>query len=495
MNFFKDKSNEDKLGILFFTIGLVFLLIISYIGLTRIGLWYDEIFSLGLVKLPFNEFIDLGIRDVHPLLYYFILKGFIKFFTFIDANVIGRIVSLIPFYLIAIFSFTKVRKNFGLLTAGLFTLCISSMPQLMFYGLEIRMYSWGLFFITASFIYSYEIIKESARKNWIILTILTICSAYTHYFSAVGSFSLYLMLFIYIIKNKKDLLKPWIISTIVSVLAFLPWLFIVKTQFSRISGKYWISPIGLKTIISYIYYVFSPIDTVVKGNEIVNPTILGTIFLISFISLIIFTLKRKKDLQVDYIMIGLIGFIIVPIIGISISLINTPLFHHRYMIPSLGMLWLSFSILLGKSYYKKEVFIPIIFIVLLVGIVGTVNLMHIQEIDVQKEIDTNTSFQSVISQGNIVFTDNFRYYFQLSTYIIKENHHLCWTSNIGENIKNALNDPGIQGEIDNGSKVYFVDTGESNYNECVNKGLELKKISQYTFDNNETYIIYEIKVK
>ena len=78
-------------------------------------------------------------------------------------------VSLIPFYLIFILSLTKIRKNFGMLASGIFCLLIISMPQMMLYAVEVRMYSWALFFVTASFIYSYEIIHDSSIKNWIIL--------------------------------------------------------------------------------------------------------------------------------------------------------------------------------------------------------------------------------------------------------------------------------------------------------------------------------------
>lgn len=152
LNNFKNNS-EDKLGIILFIIGLIFLIITSYIGLTKLGLWYDEFYSIAYSQLPISEMIGLGSKDVHPILYYLIYKVFVKIFTFLDVAVVGKIVSLIPIYLIGLLSITKVRKNFGYLTAGIFFLCITTMPQLMIYSVEIRMYSWALFFVTASFIY------------------------------------------------------------------------------------------------------------------------------------------------------------------------------------------------------------------------------------------------------------------------------------------------------------------------------------------------------
>ena len=116
MNF--KKNTEDKIGIIFFLIGLIYLLIMTYIGLTNLGVWYDEIYSMGISNLPLNEMFSLGTKDVHPLLYYLIFKVFIKLFgilNIVNLTLIGKVVSLIPFYLITLLSFTKVKKNFGIL--------------------------------------------------------------------------------------------------------------------------------------------------------------------------------------------------------------------------------------------------------------------------------------------------------------------------------------------------------------------------------------------
>ena len=41
---------------------------------------------------------------------------------------------------------TKIRKNFGWLTAGIFALCIVCMPQLMNFYTQLRMYSCCLLY-------------------------------------------------------------------------------------------------------------------------------------------------------------------------------------------------------------------------------------------------------------------------------------------------------------------------------------------------------------
>ena len=84
---FKNNSSEDNLGIILFIIGIIFLLITTYTGLSKIGLWYDELYSIAFSQLPISEMLLIGPKDVHPILYYLILKLFAKILTFLDIAV------------------------------------------------------------------------------------------------------------------------------------------------------------------------------------------------------------------------------------------------------------------------------------------------------------------------------------------------------------------------------------------------------------------------
>jgi len=484
----KNNSNKDNLGIFLFIIAIAFLIITTYTGLTKIGLWYDEFYSIAFSQLSLAEMFDLGSRDVHPLLYYLIFKAFIKILPFLDAAVVGKIVSLIPIYLTGILAILKVKKHFGWLTAGLFFLCITSMPQLMLYSVEIRMYSWGLLFVTASYIYLYEIIKNPNLKNWIILTVLTICSSYTHYFAAVASFGLYLILFIYLIGNNKQELKYFFASAIVSVLSFLPWAFVVLKQIATYNSDYWIAPITLNTIVSYFYFILSPAATFIQSNELVSPTVLGSVMLIIFIYLIYKSHNK-------YAIKGIIAFILVPVIGVAISQVLHPFFHQRFMILGLGCLWLAFAVLASELYDEnRKIFAVILCVVLLIGAVGCVNFINIQTQDaINTQIEYN-SLNKVVGSGNVIFNDFFPTYFEMQGYLLKNNHHLCFVNDVGTNIKNALTDPGIMGEIASGSKVYYIDGGHSNIKDVEASGLELKEIAFNQTIKNNTFKIYEIRV-
>lgn len=161
------------------------------------GVWEDEMFTLQLIKHPLSQMFYYMAHDVHPPLYYLVFK-FISKIAFTlnithDLKLIGRFVSLLPIYLIFITAITKIKKNFGWLVTGIFSLSVISMPQLMNYAVELRMYSLALFLITTCFVVSYEIINNvNNKKNWILLTVLSIAATYTHYYCVLGVFLIYL---------------------------------------------------------------------------------------------------------------------------------------------------------------------------------------------------------------------------------------------------------------------------------------------------------------
>lgn len=202
-------KKEDKIGISLYILGLLLLGITSYIASIYWIMGKRDILS-SIDDLSFSDMFTI-ISDVHPPLYYFIYKLCFKIaslFNFNNLKLIGRFVSILPFYLLFIIAATKIRKNFNWLTAGLFALTLISMPQMINYATELRMYSWSLFFVTTSFLVAYEIINnKNNTKNWIILTILTICSIYTHYYSAICSGLIYLFLLTCLIKNNKSEIK------------------------------------------------------------------------------------------------------------------------------------------------------------------------------------------------------------------------------------------------------------------------------------------------
>lgn len=400
-------KNDDKFGFLLFIISCLFLGITSYIAFTKIGVWEDEIFSIQIIQYSLPQMFNCIVSDVHPPLYYLIYKSIAKIFLLTNIttniNLIGRFVSILPFYLLFILALTKIRKNFNWLTTGIFTLAIISMPQMMNFATEIRMYSWGLFFLTASFVISYEILNNSSDiKNWILLTILTICSAYTHYYCAIGSFLIYLFLLIELLRDDFKV-KNWLISALIAIIAYIPWLNVVINQTNTILNNYWIPEITFKNLFYYVFFVFSPENKVIHGTEEPTVSLFGILLLFSILILISLHIKNKKSNI--YPIVGIMIPVSSVIIGILISVTVTPFFHMRYIIPVLGIFWLAISIILAQNFDKKYLFIPIIVIMLIASVMGCIHFYDNQIEKINSENDKRESISGLIKSGDILIIE------------------------------------------------------------------------------------------
>ena len=186
------KIDKDFFGKIFFILSILLLIYMLISPLFNNIIHVDEYWTNFLVKLPLMNGLDLTIWDVHPPLYYLILKFVLKTLTVLgidfDVIIASKIVSIIPFILILILSFTKIKREYGWLTAGLFALCMASVSEFFVLYLTIRMYSWAILFLLLSFIVFKDILDESKLRSWILLSIFTALGAYTHYFDLVIDF-------------------------------------------------------------------------------------------------------------------------------------------------------------------------------------------------------------------------------------------------------------------------------------------------------------------
>ena len=163
-------------------IGLIVLIAIAPLLLCfNSSLWFDEAYSVGIAKQPWENLFISTINDVHPILYYVLLK---IYSLICGTSVIAlRIFSVIPIVLLAVFSFVKIRKEFGNKVSFYFNLVLLLLSVTMHYGSQIRMYSLSMLFVTITAVYAYLAYKNNTKKDWVIFAIASICSAYTHYFA------------------------------------------------------------------------------------------------------------------------------------------------------------------------------------------------------------------------------------------------------------------------------------------------------------------------
>ena len=173
----KEYIKQNKWHILLILLGTIFIFIPAF----HTNIWFDESYSVGIVTHSFADIWKIGSYDVHPILYYWMLKVISLIFG--QNILVYRIFSALGIVVLGILGLTHIRKDFGKKTGLLFTFFSFFLPVILNYALEIRMYSWTIVFVTLMAIYLYRFIKQKNLKNIVLFGVFSIISCYMHYYA------------------------------------------------------------------------------------------------------------------------------------------------------------------------------------------------------------------------------------------------------------------------------------------------------------------------
>ncbi len=367
----KKGNIKDVLGLILL-LGSLFWLGKMFLACFSADIWYDEVFSVKMLSGSFREITRFTARDVHPPFYYWYLKAFVQAGGVIGGEltkentvILAKLASTLPMAGLWLLAATKIRKRFSLFTAGVFIFCVYTMPQLTAYGMEIRMYSLALFLVTLAFLFANDICVSKKKTAFLGLFIFGILVAYTHYFSCVGIAFLYLLLG-WIIRKDRSSMKRWLLCIGASFFAYLPWMGTLIKQFSAVRGSYWIPPLTWKAFPGCVKYIYLPSGGYPRLNfALAVLLILSTLVLAG---LLLWktagSLPKEEAKRAIFLGWGMLGGVILA--GVGLSILVSPLFVYRYMIPFLGSFWLVFALLLDKCN-KGTVWLTVLLLTLFMG--------------------------------------------------------------------------------------------------------------------------------
>lgn len=349
-------EKRDWLGILFFGAAILILLYMFISPLTNTIINIDEYWTYSLVNLPFMEGMTVAIHDVHPPLYYWILYLFTPFG--LGNLYLLKVVSIIPYILIMVVSATKIREDYGWLTAGLFVFCLGVMTDFFVEFLTIRMYSWGLFFLLMVFIYYKEVITRWDKKSWVLLTLFTLLSVSTQYFLALTCGLVYLLILAEILTEHKDKIRQFAKSVLALIVLYAPWgiVFIHQIQTHANDAKE-----GFELVNVIHYFTAFAIKSQNFRLDMVIFKIIAIIFLI-FILVLIYKKKDKFSAAGVFLMYATLA---IGILSLMSSFTNS--MRVRYLVPVFGIFWLSAAIVIGKIKDYKVLAIALVLVLLLAG--------------------------------------------------------------------------------------------------------------------------------
>lgn len=433
------KISNKKLHIIIIVVGIIFICL----GAIHTNLWFDESYSVGMANHNFDEIWTIGSHDVHPVLYYWILR--------ITAILTGggiltyRLVSIVPLAILGILGFTHIKKDFGEKVGLIFSFLVFFLPVNVIYATEIRMYTWAMLFVSVMAIYAYRIIKDGNIKNWTIFAIFSLASAYTHYYGLMAAGIINVALFIYFIvkaikakENKKEYIHSLIkffIQAVIQIALYVPWLFAFFAQFNSVSNGFWIQQVSFETILEIFVFQFTGN---MFGAENIEPLLAVSFIIILLIYLVTLERKYKKEnskynIKPAVIAIGI--YMAVLIAAIIISIVKAPILYSRYMLNVTGLFifFIAYIMSKEKNHYRTIAICSLIVIVAMF-----VNLKCISEnyeknnMEVDKFISEKIKEDDIIIYGNnqggfgsgfvisVKYKDNKQYFYDKENWNVEE---------------------------------------------------------------------------
>ena len=286
------------------------------------SIWFDESYTAYLIRFDFGSILKYTAADVHPPLYYFLLKVWSMVFGYSDFAL--RAMSAMFGALAILFAFLWLKYKYGKTAAILGSLFLALSPNFIRYGEEMRMYTLVAAIVFAATYFLQLAIDNKSRKWWIIYAALVALGMYTHYFTAFAWMAH--VIYLIVIYKKEFFTKKIFAWYLLSVVFYLPWLPGFLKQSSTVQGGFWIGAASVSKVANFFT------ETALYERASGTSNWLLVLFIAVSILFIYLTVRYYKQLKM------LLCMTLVPIIGLI--LISMPplksMFVPRYLLYSMG---------------------------------------------------------------------------------------------------------------------------------------------------------------
>lgn len=252
-----NRRSLTKLDIALLGSGLAVTSVLSIGNMTRWSIWFDEAFSAMIVRHNFIDIARYTANDVHPPLYYWLLKLWTMVWG--HSPLALRSLSLVLLLVAMTVVFVFVRRVFGRLAATVSLLLISIAPMLIRYSEEARMYTMTLAIVVAATSVLYEATRRPTRRKWLLYGILVGVGTITHYMTLIMWASHWLWRWYEVRQvslrgQLKAFFSPeWRRALLVTLGVVALWLPLLLWQVINIQGGgFWIGPVSVDTLSNYL---------------------------------------------------------------------------------------------------------------------------------------------------------------------------------------------------------------------------------------------------
>ena len=271
-------------------IGLIYL-VLCFANINQ-SIWFDESYSSYITRFDYGQMLEFTAADVHPPLYYILLKTWAHFFGHTDFAM--RAMSAIFGAIAIVFVYLWLKYKYGASAAILGSFMMSIAPIFVRYGQEMRMYTLVMAIVFAATYFLQLAVDNGKKVWWVIYALLLVAGMYTHYFVAFA----WVAHLVYLIKiyGKKIFQKQIILTYISAVILYIPWLPSLISQTKTVENGFWISDASAEGLTGY----FTETLLYDRPGNISNWLLV--LFIITIITIIALAIRYRKKLSMLFIL-------------------------------------------------------------------------------------------------------------------------------------------------------------------------------------------------
>lgn len=235
--------------------------------ITRSSVWFDEAFGAYMIRFSFWDIVRYTANDVHPPLYYWLLK--LWSYVFGTSELALRSMSTFFGVVMIVFAYLLLRRVVNRSAATLGVVFVALSPMIIRYSQEMRMYM----LVTAiAVVATYVLVlamQYNKKKYWAIYGALLAAGMWTHYFAALV-WCAHLLWHVWNVRQEakptkgrfvwRVFTREWRLAYGVAAAVFAAWIPALGYQVVVVqAGGFWIPKVTVSTVPNFftnmLYYL------------------------------------------------------------------------------------------------------------------------------------------------------------------------------------------------------------------------------------------------
>lgn len=255
------------------------------VNLTGRSLWYDEAFSLLYARLPPVDMVagTLGetetgaAADIHPLLYYLTLHGWMALWgeTPAAARVLSVLLGTATVGLLYLLAAELASGPVAIVVA----LVASISPFHVYYSQEARMYALLAFSAVATILFFVRGWQRGGL-HWLGFSVSGALLLYSHNLGVLFLLALGLwVLYAWWRGPRWHRWRQLLPALLLMVLLFSPWLLVLPRQLAKVAESYWVQPPGITELVQTLLIFHFAYDNQALPSWLLAPALFLSLLL------------------------------------------------------------------------------------------------------------------------------------------------------------------------------------------------------------------------